>query len=148
MNNSRKIYLASSWRNELQPAVVGILRGEGHEVYDFRHPYPGYEGFQWRDAGLMSERETTPVAFRSILTNPICDRGYNADMRGIQWSDTCVLLLPCGKSAHLEAGYCAADGKDVFVAMFGETCEPELMYKMTNGICTTIDELIEELAKP
>jgi len=42
-----KIYVASSWRNAVQPTVVLRLRDEGHEVYDFRHPSPGYDGFSW-----------------------------------------------------------------------------------------------------
>lgn len=33
-----KIYVASSWRNLLQPAVVHVLRRCGHDVYDFKHP--------------------------------------------------------------------------------------------------------------
>jgi hypothetical protein len=32
----RKIYVASSWRNEYYPEVVEKLREAGHEVYDFR----------------------------------------------------------------------------------------------------------------
>ena len=34
----RKIYVASSWRNEYYPEVVEKLREAGHEVYDFRNP--------------------------------------------------------------------------------------------------------------
>ncbi len=33
-----KIYVASSWRNERQPAIIERLRAEGHNVYDFRKP--------------------------------------------------------------------------------------------------------------
>ena len=32
------IYVASSWRNEHQPAVVAALRESGHEVYDMTTP--------------------------------------------------------------------------------------------------------------
>ncbi len=32
------IYLASSWRNDLQPEVLLALRDAGHAVYDFRNP--------------------------------------------------------------------------------------------------------------
>ena len=35
-----RIYVASSWRNALQPGVVTKLRRDGHEVYDFREPAP------------------------------------------------------------------------------------------------------------
>jgi len=34
----RKIYVASSWRNDYYPKVVAKLREAGHEVYDFRNP--------------------------------------------------------------------------------------------------------------
>jgi hypothetical protein len=33
-----RVYVASSWRNGQQPAVVAALRAAGHEVYDFREP--------------------------------------------------------------------------------------------------------------
>lgn len=36
-----RIYVASSWRNAHQPAVVEALRSAGHEVYDFRRPATG-----------------------------------------------------------------------------------------------------------
>jgi hypothetical protein len=49
-----KIYIASSWRNAAQPALVQCLRNQGHEVYDFRNPPPpGIPGgFQWSEIDL------------------------------------------------------------------------------------------------
>ena len=44
-----KIYVASSWRNERQPILVEILRANGHEVYDFRNPKEGDNGFHWSE---------------------------------------------------------------------------------------------------
>ena len=43
----RKIYVASSWRNEYYPEVVAKLREAGHDVYDFRNPPSGDPGFKW-----------------------------------------------------------------------------------------------------
>lgn len=31
-----KLYLASSWRNNIYPGILHTLRRFGHEVYDFR----------------------------------------------------------------------------------------------------------------
>ena len=42
----RKIYVASSWRNEFYPEVVAKLREVGHDVYDFRNPPSGDPGFK------------------------------------------------------------------------------------------------------
>jgi hypothetical protein len=60
------------------------------------------------------------------------------------WADTCVLVLPCGRSAHIEAGWMAGAGKDVFILQLAKE-EPELMYLMTNGIAISVDELLEWL---
>ncbi len=67
-----KIYVASSWRNTRQPEVVEALRARGHEVYDFRHPAPGNEGFSWKaiDGGWQSwssEQAAACELARSLL---------------------------------------------------------------------------------
>ena len=41
------IYLASSWRNTYYPDVLAALRAAGHDVYDFRNPGDGTDGFKW-----------------------------------------------------------------------------------------------------
>lgn len=65
-------------------------------------------------------------------------------MDGMEWADVCVLVLPCGRSAHLEAGWFAGKGKPVFVlTQDGE--EPELMAKMCTEICTDWHDLLEKL---
>jgi hypothetical protein len=51
VNMRRKIYVASSWRNEYYPEVVAKLREAGHDVYDFRNPPSGAPGFKWNCVG-------------------------------------------------------------------------------------------------
>jgi hypothetical protein len=41
-----RLYVASSWRNPIQPSIVADLRAQGHDVYDFRHP-PGGDHPEW-----------------------------------------------------------------------------------------------------
>ena len=60
----RRIYLASSWRNMQQPALVAWLRDIGHEVYDFRNPGPGDNGFSWKSIDPNWERWTGPEYLR------------------------------------------------------------------------------------
>lgn len=149
--SKRKIYLASSWRNKLQPMLVQMLRDAGHEVYDFRNPEPGDHGFSWSeiDAKWFS---WTPTEFQRVLGNgvrmfahPIARRGFGLDKAGLDWCDTCVCLLPCGRSAHLEAGYAAGQGKETFFFLNEEGFEPELMYLLGNGVFSDWDSLRERL---
>jgi hypothetical protein len=137
----RRIYLASSWRNEQQPRVLATLRAAGHEVYDFRNPAPGNTGFGWRQAGDVS----APGPYLETLRSPVAAEGFRLDKRGMDWADTCVLLLPCGRSAHLEAGYMAGEGKDVFVLISPDKFEPELMYLLCTAVTDSEAELLRML---
>jgi hypothetical protein len=141
---SRRIYLASSWRNEQQQAVVRLLRSWGHQVYDFKNPAPGSQGFNWREID-PAWMDWTPAEFRFGIEHPIAQEGFRLDMTALSECDTCVLLLPCGRSAHLELGYAVGAGVATAVLITGP-CEPELMYRMVDRVCITADELRDWLA--
>ena len=110
----RKIYVASSWRNEFYPEVVEALRADGHEVYDFRNPPSGDAGFKW---STISEdyMDWSPQEYREQLNHPKAIRQFANDIEAMEACDTCVLVLPCGRSAHTEAGWFAGRGKQVVV---------------------------------
>lgn len=137
-----KIYVASSWRNLYQPEVVRFLREQGHEVYDFRHP-EGRTGFQWSEIDENWQKWAVS-RYRTALEHPIACAGFKSDFDAMQWADVCVLVLPCGRSAHSEAGWMKGAGKKVIVY---QPCdeEPELMYKLFDGICLCDVELLDLL---
>lgn len=137
-----RIYLASSWRNDKQPFILSALRHSGHEVYDFRNPKPGDKGFGW--SGIDPEwKDWTPERFRDALNHPVSQAGFRNDFEAMQWADAGVLLLPCGRSAHLEAGYFVGAGKPLFVLL--AEGEPELMYLMATRLCVNLFELIDAI---
>jgi len=134
------IYVASSWRNYLQPAIVSVLRSAGHVVYDFKNPAPGNTGFSWR--AIHEDWENwTPQQYREALDHPIAKAGYECDMMALHNCDVCVLVLPSGRSASWEFGWALGNGKRGAVVML-EKCEPELMY-LGNPILTTMDEVMD-----
>lgn len=134
-----KVYVASSWRNTHQQRVVRELRETGHEVYDFRNPPHGRGGFQWSEIDKHWQ-DWSAEKYRRALETPIAEAGYRSDMDAMEWADACVLVLPCGRSAHLEAGWFAGRGKPVIVlTRDGE--EPELMAKMLTAICVDMFEV-------
>jgi len=141
----KKIYVASSWRNPTQPSVVAALREAGHEVYDFRNPAPGNSGFGWRQLGLGDAKEWTPGILREALRHPVAQQGFAHDMDALRSCDACVLVLPCGRSAHLELGWATGAGKRTYVLTAETLDEPELMYLMCDGICLSVAEVVELL---
>lgn len=143
----RRIYVASSWRNTIQPYLVRALRNYGHEVYDFRNPPDGGDGFHWSEIDLAWESWSVEE-YVAALREPIAQRGFANDKAGMDWADTCVLLLPCGKSAHLEAGYMAGQGKLVIPAFLEEKTEPELMYLLLGTPAIGMTALLVRLENP
>ena len=139
-----KIYVASSWRNEFFPEIVSRLRSEGYDVYDFRNPGDGGDGFRWSDVSA-DWLEWEPQRYRhELMNNPLCQRQFGNDERAMESCDACVLLLPSGRSAHTEAGWFAGSGKKV-IAHIPVKQEPELMYRLFDAVTTTLDELLEAL---
>ena len=131
-----RIYLASSWRNQHQPALVQTLRGAGHEVYDFKNPAPGNHGFGWSQID-PDWQDWSPEEFRQALQHPVAQAGFGLDHAAMEWADTFVMLLPCGRSAHLELGWACGAGKRTLILQL-EQQEPELMYLEADGICLSI----------
>ncbi len=123
---TRKIYVASSWRNDYQQHVVTALRKEGHEVYDFKHPKDGEHGFSW-SAIDPNWKSWTPEQFKEALKHPIAQAGHGLDHEAIEWCDTGILVLPSGSSAHLEIGLISGAKKPTCVYA-PAIREPELMY--------------------
>lgn len=146
-----KIYVASSWRNLMQQGVVHTLRAAGHEVYDFKAPAPDEKGFAWSEID-PNWQQWTPEQFRDALTHPIALRGFRRDMDALTACDACVLVMPCGRSAHLEAGFAIGARKPCYILL--SDGEPELMYNMAlfanqvGAICTSLMELLGHLGVP
>ncbi len=142
----RSVYVASSWRNLYQPAIVKALQGLGLEVYDFRNPEPGNNGFGWRSID-PDWQQWSPEQWREALKHPISQHSYELDRGGMDRSECCVLVLPSGRSAHMEAAFMAAQGKPVFTLAL-EATEPELMSLLlgpADHICVSMDELFDWL---
>ena len=137
------IYLASSWRNPYYPEVVSCLREAGHQVYDFRNPPHGGSGFRWTDVDENAPHWSFDQ-YAEGLHHPLAERQFKADMDALDWADTCILVLPCGRSAHTEAGWMAGAGKRVLVYI-PEMVEPELMYKLFDGVYGKMEDLIRTL---
>ena len=122
------------------PEVVARLRQEGHDVYDFRNPPLGGKGFHWTDVDENAPNWSF-AQYAEGLRHPLAERQFAADLKALKEADTCVLVLPCGRSAHTETGWMAGAGKRV-VVYIPEMVEPELMYKLFDAVVGTLDDLV------
>ncbi len=137
-----KVYIASSWRNDIQPGIVHMLRRCGHDVYDFRNP-PDNTGFSWTqvDSGWVVGSGVSAEQQRTLTGAPVAVAGYASDLKALTDCDALLYLLPCGKSASWEFGYAMAQGKKCFVLWMG-MFEPELMFREAT-ILANVDEMFD-----
>ena len=134
------IYVASSWRNEeLHQAAVRALRDGGAAVYAFREPARGASGFDWREIH-PGWPDWTPAQFIEALEHPIARDGFRTDMNALKAADLVVLVLSCGRSAHLELGYAVGAGKPTGILLTGHD-EAELMYAMADCVTAEVQLL-------
>lgn len=144
MNAALNVYVASSWRNLHQPDVVGLLQELGYDVYDFRN---NGEMFHWRELDKWWKFWDL-AACEHHLARTVPTRAFEADFTALQQADAVVLVMPCGRSAHLELGYAVGAGIPTAVLYEDDTpCDPELMIKMTDLRSNCLDAVIFWLAQ-
>jgi hypothetical protein len=136
----------------MQPAVVASLRAAGIDCYDFRNPEGG-TGFSWRE--VKTEVASIPAQsvrakgsdwervdeYLRMIEHPRALDGFAADFDAMQHADTFVMVLPCGKSAHLELGWAVGAGKRTAI-LLEDPIEPELMYRMVDHLATSLPDLL------
>ena len=134
-----KVYVASSWRNTIQPEVVRLLRSSGFEVYDFKDPANDKDAFRWSDLGIERPEDWSPERCIEFLSHPRAEEGFRQDFDAMRWADACVLVLPAGRSANLEAGWFVGSGKPLVVLK--DYGNPDLMYKMATAVVARPEEI-------
>ena len=130
-----KIYVASSWRNEVYPQVVEALRQAGHEVYDFRRQ----GGSDW------NPRSVTSSELVNFLKHPQVQTIFRNDMDALVDCEAVVCVLPCGRSAHLELGYGIGAGKRT-VLLWHDGEAPDIMHKAVDAIVFQIEDIANALS--
>jgi len=143
------VYVASSWRNIMQVGVCAALRSAGIPHYDFKNP-PNGAGFSWKEVKPPNDSPAIPGKgsdwesvddYLAMLDHPRAIEGYTADFMAMEQADTFVMVLPCGKSAHLELGWAAGMGKRTAILM-EDPIEPELMYRMCDYLAPSLFDLL------
>lgn len=147
MSAAEYVYVASSWRCKMQPAVIAVLKAAGIDHYDFRNPTSSTV-FRWSEVGLFSDVGDGRAYERDYLRAldlPRAVEGFGSDFRAMHAADTFVLVLPCGRSAHLELGWAVGAGKRTAILLDGPRVTPELMYKMVDFLAPNMLELLRWL---
>lgn len=130
-------FIASRFRNKHTVLeLTRLLRGKKKTVYCFVEDH---------------EEDSTPEVYMQTFENtpdwrnaPMIREMFEKDMNALRDSEALILLLPAGKSAHVEAG--VAYGMEKKCIVIGEQKEAESLYLIFTEFYTSIEEFIKNLS--
>ena len=138
-----KIYLIGSLRSPKVPEVAQKLRAAGHIVFD-----------DWFAAGPEADdywqkyEQERGNNYKQGLEGYAAHHVFNFDKHHLDTNDLAILMLPAGKSGHLELGYMIGTGKPGYI-LFDEAMPDrwDVMYLFASGVFFHIEDLLKELRK-
>lgn len=139
------IYIAGSMRNPKIPLIANELEARtDHEAFAAWHAVgPDADTF-WRDYEMTRR---PGITMKEAVGGYLAQHTFTFDKFHIDRSDALVMVLPCGRSAHIEAGYSVGQGKPTFALFEGEPDRFDIMYNFFTGLALNTDELVEMLRR-
>lgn len=134
------IYLIGSLRNPKVPEVANALRKEGYEVFDDWYAAGPEADDKWRDY-----EKGRGHSYKEALDGYAARHVFEYDHFHLNRALAGALILPAGKSGHLELGYLIGQGKPGFI-LVDDPERWDVMYKFAT-VCHTWEELLENLSR-
>lgn len=134
------IYLIGSLRNPHVPVLSAMLRDRGHTVFDDWYAAGPEADDYWQKYETARGRP-----YKEALGGYAAKHVFEFDKKYLDLCHTGVLLLPAGKSGHLELGYLLGKGKQGFI-LLDRPDRWDVMYQFATGVTDSVSELMEWLS--
>ena len=138
---SQKVYIGGALANPEIVRLTKLLLDAGYDAFSEWYT-PGKEAdVLWRDY-----EQALGIDYRQALLRPSAQNTFRFDKNNIDDSDVLVMLLPCGKSAHLELGYAIGTGKRGIIYMPEQPDRWDVMYNFAECVVYNDKELLNVLS--
>ena len=136
----KTVYLIGSLRNPKVTEVASEIRKLGFDVFDDWMAAGPIADDAWRDY-----EKARGHSYEEALAGIAAKHVFEFDLFHLDRSDIVVLLMPSGKSAHLELGYSIGKGKPGFVLFDTEPERYDVMYQFASGVFFALEDLLKAL---
>jgi nucleoside 2-deoxyribosyltransferase len=137
----KSLYVVGSLRNDNIHKVAQEIRLKTNfEVFDDWYAAGPEADDYWRTYELNRGRN-----YEEALAGRAATNTFRYDKSNLDRCDACVLVLPAGKSGHLELGYFIGCGKPGYILLDSDYDRWDVMYRFATKVVRTTDQLISEL---
>ena len=132
------LYLIGSLRNEEVPSIARSLRELGIDVFE-----------DWFAAGPEADdywkkyEQDRGRSYQEALKGYAARHVFKFDKHHLDRCDAALLVLPAGKSGHLELGYVAGSGKSAYILLDEQDVRWDMMYLFADEVFLNEGEMIE-----
>lgn len=133
----KKLYLIGSLRNPMVPEIGNDLRRLGFDVFD-----DWYAAGEKADDAWQSYEQGRDHTFSEALKGYAAQHVFEFDYQHLDDSDIGVLIMPAGKSGHIEAGFLMGQNKPVYVLLPEEPDRFDVMYAFFAGVFNDKKDLL------
>ena len=135
------IYVIGSLRNPRIPEISEELRRRLHEdVFDDWFAVGPHADDAWRDYERARGHDLVEA-----LRGRAARHTFEFDLRHLIDASTVVLVLPAGKSAHLELGFAVGKRKTTAVLLDDDPERYDVMYQFADVVANNIPDLVRGL---
>jgi nucleoside 2-deoxyribosyltransferase len=136
----KSIYLIGSLRNREIVHLENKLREKGFDPYA-----------SWMAAGPQADDywqeycNHRGMSYKEALKDYSAQNVFEFDRTHLGRCDGAILVLPAGKSGHIELGYMVGLGKPSFVLFDNVPDRYDVMYNFATDVCFSETELLDSL---
>jgi nucleoside 2-deoxyribosyltransferase len=126
------VYTIGSLRNPEVPVIAEDLRKLGFSVFDDWYSAGPHADDSWRDHERFKGHTVLDA-----LDGAAARHVFAFDKKHLDLADCATLILPAGRSGHLELGYFVGTGKPGYILMEGEPERYDVMYRFAEKVFFT-----------
>lgn len=139
-----KVYIIGSLRNEHIQVIAEQIRKEtGYEVFDdWMAAGPEADDY-WKSYEVHRGR-----SYSEALDGYAAKHVFDFDVHHLNESDAAVLVLPAGRSGHLELGYMAGRNRRTYILLdqgYVNEGRFDVMYRFADLVTEDLNAIISDL---
>lgn len=135
-----KLYIIGALKNRSIIPLANEIRELGFDVFDDWISPGETADEKWQEYEKKRGR-----SYEEAIAGHHAETVFRYDLGHLDSAEIVVMVLPCGKSGHLEFGWAVGQGKTGFILFEKEPDRYDIMYKFADGLFFNKEALLERL---